>query len=75
MSETTNTPQENVQESVQEPVQQAPAFNPFADSAWAETPDFANNPAPEPSQEPAATSSPDILILAVIAILFLFLGF
>ena len=59
MSETTNTPQENVQESVQETVQQAPAFNPFADSAWAETPDFANNPAPESTQESAATSSPD----------------
>lgn len=60
MSETTNTQvQENVQESVQEPVQQAPAFNPFADSSWAETPDFANNPAPESTQESAATSSPD----------------
>lgn len=60
MSETTNTQaQENVQESVQENVQQVAAPNPFVDSSWASTPDFASNPVPEPAQEPAATSSPD----------------
>lgn len=58
MSETTNTPQENVQESVQENVQ---AFNPFSDSAWSSTPDFATNPIPTPAtnEENAAVSSPD----------------
>ena len=58
MSETTtNTPQENVQESVQQNVQ---TFNPFSDSSWSPTPDFANNPAPEQvQQQESATSSPD----------------
>lgn len=58
MSETTtNTPQENVQESVQQNVQ---TFNPFSDSSWSPTPDFANNPAPEQvQQQEGATSSPD----------------
>lgn len=56
MSETTtNTPQENVQESVQENVQ---AFNPFSDSAWSETPDFANNVTQQP-EEQTTTTSPD----------------
>lgn len=53
MSETTtNTPQENVQESVQENVQ---AFNPFSDSAWSETPDFANN-VRQPEEQTTTTS-------------------
>ena len=59
MSENNNTQeqvQENVQESVQENVQQQ-SFNPFSDSSWSATPDFASNPIPEAA--PPATSSPD----------------
>jgi putative sterol carrier protein len=52
MSETTNTPQENVQETVQENVQ---SFNPFSDNAWSATPDFSENPI----TEQAATTSQD----------------
>lgn len=67
MSETTNTQsQESVQESVQENVQQQAAPNPFLESSWASTPDFATNPTPEPATQgnaaegqPSTTSSPD----------------
>ena len=62
MSETTNTQtQENVQESVQEnvqqDVQQVAAPNPFSESSWADTPDFASNPVPTPASESSESLS------------------
>lgn len=59
MSETNTQVQENVQDPAQQDVQPIAAPNPFVDSSWASTPDFATNPVPDPAQEPAATSSPN----------------